>query len=170
MGEATGAVYGRDYVYLGYKPEPRAVIINMSEEIRKAYPTDFYRTPLDELPLMNEVHNLDDIALVASTTADDVSKEWLLTANTRFDVRVIMGIISNYYPSFTPYIESRQILGALAGMKGAAEYEQMLMESGVMQDFGDATKGMATQTSIHLLIIVYIIIGNVGFLARRWKK
>jgi hypothetical protein len=166
----VGAVYGRDYIYLGFKPETRAVIINISEEIRKAFPVDFYRTPLDDLPMMNQVHNFDDIALVVANTADDVSKEWLLTANTRFGVRVIMGIISNYYPSFTPYIESKQILGALAGMKGAAEYEQMLMDKGVLDHFGDASKGMATQSAVHILIIFYIIVGNIGYLVQRSKR
>ena len=165
-----GAEYGKDFVYLGFRPEPRAVLINFSEEIRKAFPEDYYHTPLDDLPLTARVHNYDDIALVVAVTSDDVSLEWLLTANTRYGVEVCMGISANYYPSFTPYINSGQVKGALGGMKGAAEYEQLLMEGGVMKRPGGATRGMAVQTSVHLLIIAYILLGNVGFFLLRKRR
>jgi len=165
-----GAIYGRDYVFLGFRPEARAVIINFSDEIRKAFPGDYYGTLLDDLPAMKSIHNFDDIALAVVTTSDDVSLEWLLTANSRFNVKVIMGIASNFYPSFTPYIESKQILGALGGMKGGAEYEKLLKRAGVASSLGDATAGMATQSSVHLLIITYIVLGNIGYLALRRRK
>ena len=170
IGDEMGAVYGEDYVYLGFKPEPRALLITMSEEIRKAFPVDFYQTPLDDLPMMKGIHNFDDLELAAVSSADDVSLEWLLTANTRFGVRVVMGISSNFYPSFMPYIESGQILGAMGGMKGCAEYEAMLETAGAVEGLGDATRGMATQSSVHLLIIGYILLGNIGYFALRGKR
>jgi hypothetical protein len=171
MRKAAGevAVYGEDYVYLGFKPELRALIISFSEDFRKSFPEDYYHTPLDEIPMMKGVHSLEDLALAVAVTSDDVSFEWLLTANSRFDVRVIMGVGSNYYPSFMPYIESGQILGALGGMKGAAEYETLLAEAGILPETGEAMRGMATQSSVHLLILFYILLGNVGYFAARRK-
>lgn len=170
IARATEAVYGRDYIYLGFKPEPRAIQITFSEEIRNAFPTDFYGNPLDDSPLMSSIHSFDDVAMAVVTTSDDVSLEWLLTANSRFDVKVIMGISSNFYPSFTPYIESRQVIGALGGMKGGAEYEKLLMEAGIVDEPGDSIKGMATQSAVHLLIIFYILMGNIGFILLRKRK
>jgi hypothetical protein len=170
LGDRTGAVYGEDYVYLGFKPELRALIISFSEGIARAFPEDFYGTPLDQIPLMGSVVRLRDLALAVSITADDVSLEWLLTANTRFDMPVIMGIASHFYPSMTPYIDSGQILGALAGMKGASEYEFILMDKGIAEQTGAATRGMTTQTWVHLLIMLFVILGNAGYLASRLRR
>ena len=118
------------------------------DDFRKAFPEDYYHNSLNDLPMMESIHSLDDITLAVATTADDVSFEWLLTGQARFNVKVIMGIGSNYYPSFTPYIESGQIQGALAGMKGAAEYEKLLKEAKIIPELGEATQGMATQSSV----------------------
>jgi hypothetical protein len=166
----TGAAYGEDYVYLGFKPELRALIISFSEAIGKAFPEDFYGTTLNKIALMGSITSLNDLTLIVSITADDVSLEWLLTANTRFDMPVIMGIAAHFYPSMTPYIDSEQILGALGGMKGASEYEKILMDKGVTRSTGAATLGMTTQTFVHLLIILFMILGNAGYLASRLRN
>jgi hypothetical protein len=48
--------------------------------------------------------------------------------------------------------------GLLAGMRGAAEYEQLIGHLDV------ATKLMDAQTLSHLLVILFIILGNIGYL------
>jgi len=63
----------------------------------------------------------------------------------------------------------------LAGMKGAAEYEQLVMErmtKGKM-DWGlrnRGTESMSSQTSAHLAIMAFIIIGNIAFFSSRRRK
>ncbi len=49
-------------------------------------------------------------------------------------------------------------------MKGAAEYE-MLVNKPAM-----ALIGMDSQSLVHLLIIFFVIVGNVAFFATRKKK
>jgi len=64
---------------------------------------------------------------------------------------------SDYYP----YLQSRQIFGLIPGMKGAAEYE-MLVERR-----GQGSRGMPYQMSTHLVILVFMVITNIAYVAQR---
>jgi len=59
-----GKTYGEDYVFLGYKPYPAIVILNMGENFRKPFPKDYYGSELDELPMMKGVVNYSSCALI----------------------------------------------------------------------------------------------------------
>ena len=63
---ADSVKYGRDYVFLGYKPGTVIVMMSIGENIRSAYPTDAYGTPIDSLPMMADIRNYADIPLVNS--------------------------------------------------------------------------------------------------------
>jgi len=63
----------------------------------------------------------------------------------------------------------------LAGMKGAAEYEYAVRK--IMKDEGieklppaKAVKGMDANSIGHLLIMLFIIIGNLGYFAAKRRK
>jgi Trk-type K+ transport system membrane component len=49
-------------------------------------------------------------------------------------------------------------------MKGAAEYEKL------SKNYGRAMVGMDPQSIIHLLIIFFIVIGNVGYFVTKKSK
>ena len=54
-------VNGVDYVFLGYKPYPALVILGMGQNFRLPFPTDYYGTPLDSIPMMKGILNYDQI-------------------------------------------------------------------------------------------------------------
>ena len=65
-------------------------------------------------------------------------------------------------PDLFPFIQSGQMIGVLGGLSGAAEYEAILKYP------GKATAGMSAQSIAHLIIVVFIVFGNVVyFLSRR---
>ena len=47
--------------------------------------------------------------------------------------------------------------GMMGGLAGAAEYETLVQASGT------ATEGMRPQSVVHLIIIAFIILGNVMY-------
>ncbi len=47
-----GAVYGRDYVFLGFKPGYAAVIMALGENVRQAFPADYSGKPISDIPMM----------------------------------------------------------------------------------------------------------------------
>ena len=61
-------------------------------------------------------------------------------------------------------LDAGQIKGMLTGMKGAAEYEPLLDA----KDF--ATRAAGSLSTSHLLIIVLIIIGNIGYISSRRRR
>jgi hypothetical protein len=60
-----------------------------------------------------------------------------------------------------PFYQSGQIKGFLGGLKGAAEYETSIERPA----FG--VRGMGSQTLGHVLIVLFIVLGNLGYLAAR---
>ena len=72
-----------------------------------------------------------------------------------------IGVTGVMATDYYPYLQSGRIFGLMGGLKGAAEYEQLA------DNPGPATKGMAMQMWAHLLIIAFIIVGNIGYFATR---
>jgi len=64
----------------------------------------------------------------------------------------------------TPYYEAGQLVGLSGGMKGSADYEQLVGAPGL------ATRGMDAQSFGHLLIISFIALGNVAYFMTRGRK
>lgn len=60
-----------------------------------------------------------------------------------------------------PYVENGQISGILAGMPGAAEYEALVNIP------GEATGMMAAQSIAHIIIVLFIIFGNIAYYLQR---
>ena len=83
-----------------------------------------------------------------------------------------------------PYVKSGQVRGILAGMPGAAEYESMVknelqkmqnenhpgINSSVAVPTGKATGRMSAQSIAHLVMVLFIILGNISyFIDRRMR-
>ncbi len=156
--EEFGKEYGVDYVNLGYMTGGPVTILGMGNSITGTFPRDYYGTPVGEIPLMDEVSNLSDVALVMEVSAGTPgTREWVQQAVSRFDVRLGSGTTAVGAPNFYPYVSSGQLIGLLGGLKGAAEYETLVGAP------ADATKGMDAQSIVHALIVFFILFGNVVY-------
>ena len=63
-----------------------------------------------------------------------------------------------------PYVQSGQMVGVLAGMPGAAEYESLIGQK------GSATSGMDAQSVAHLVIVLFIVLGNISYFIDRKRS
>jgi hypothetical protein len=163
--EAYGKTYGIDYVFLGYNPDWSGTILRLGESFKGTYPTDQYGKSTDEIPIMQQVETYDDITLLCSIAGSALSEYWAIWAGGRYGVKVISGNTAIQAILIYPYYKAGQIPGFLGGLKGAAEYEKLVDVPGL------GIRGMDAQSVAHALMIVFIVIGNVGyFLARRAKK
>ena len=152
-------VYGIDYVNMGYKAGGMVTIQAMGKNFREVFPSDMNGTPIRELPILNGIENYNNISFVCSFSAGDPGiKQWVQIVRDTFGKPVTGGVTGVSAPGILPYVnEQKQLTGLLAGLKGAAEYE-FLIESP-----GTATGGMDAQSLAHLLIIVFIAIGNINY-------
>ncbi len=168
--EADSIIYGRDYVFLGWQVGPVNAMLTMGESITRFYPVDYYGNRTDTLPLMKEIRNYRNVGLVASLSPSDIPRYWVAYAQNRFGVKVGAGITSVSASEFYPYLQTGQFSGMLVGMKGAAEYEEIIERTLDIKGRRRASESLPSLTYAHLLIIAFIIIGNIGyFMARRQK-
>lgn len=162
--------YGRDYVNLGYRPGNEVAIKAIASDIRKLYATDINGTSLDALPLMKPIKNIFDVDLVLNVSAGyPGAKEWVQYAVTLGDLDLAAGVTGVQAPQLYPYYPD-QMIGMLAALKGAAEYEAALgdkYEQYRDPQKNDATRRMGPQLFAHLLMVGLIILGNVVHFANR---
>lgn len=157
-------VYGADWIYLGFRPQYTAAILGMGESIAEVFSTDYNGVAISDLPLAQRVRNYDDIALVVSVADGSMPTYWVEYAANRYGETVIAALSAVMVTSFTPYLESGQIAGILTGLKGAAEYEQLLGAPAA------GTRGMAAQSAAHVLIAVLVLWGNIDSWRRRKSR
>lgn len=161
IGAEHGKVRGVDYTFLGYKPYPAITILAMGSNYRVPFPTDFYGTPVDSIPMMQDIHNFSNVACVVSLAGGNVADMWIQYGNAKYGVPVALGVTGVMASDYYPYLQSGQIFGLLPGVKGAAEYERLRGR------LGEASRGMPYQVTSHLLIILAMLVANIGFVAQR---
>ncbi len=155
---------GIDYIFLGYKPYPAMVIQAMGLNFRVVFPTDYYGTPLDSIPMMKGVANFDQCELVVDLAAGNVAEMWITYGHGNYNVPLALGVTGVMAADMYPYLGSKQIFGLMAGLLGAAQYEKLA------DNYGRAGDGMRIQLFAHIVIILFIVMGNVGYFVTRRRK
>ena len=167
--------YGVDYVNLGYKPGGEAVIKGIASDIRTLYTVDLQGTSINDIPMMKDVINIEDFDFVFSLSAGyPGSKEWVQYACDPNNIPLSTGCTSIQVTDIMPYVENDQIRGILAGMPGAAEYESLveaeLQKMEIVGKPGEASGMMAAQSIAHVVIVLFIIFGNISYFITRKKN
>lgn len=155
---------GIDYVFLGYKPYPAVVIQAMGLDFRVPFPTDYYGTSLNDIPMMQGVKNFDQCKFVMDMAAGNVAEMWITYGHGNYNVPLALAVTGVMGADMYPYLNSGQIFGLAAGLLGAAQIEKFC------DNPGRAIDGMRIQLFAHILIILFIIMGNVGFFVARRRE
>lgn len=170
-------VYGEDYVNLGFKSGNEGVIKVIITDLRGLYTTDSRGTNIDQIPMCQHVRNVQDMDLIVNVSgAYPGTKEWVQYAVTPYPdkIRMVAGCTGVQAPLMYPYIP-QQLAGLLGAIKGAAEYEALVVEKYLGDDpdrmYLEAKRRMGPQLVAHLLMIGLIVAGNcVFFMQRRREK
>jgi hypothetical protein len=164
IAKEYGKKYGEDYVFLGYQPYPAIVIMAMGQDYRLAFPKDYYSTPLDQIPMMKGVKNYQNVALVLNITATSGIDFWITYGQGRYKFPLAAAASAVMAPNYYNYVQSGQLVGLIGGLRGAAEYEELIDHPAL------AVRGMFVQSVAHLLIVALIIMGNVMFVIERARR
>jgi hypothetical protein len=157
-----GYVYGRDYVNWGYRPAYLLAILGIVKDIPGTIGSDYQATPLAKLPAMKGVKGVkESVSMCLCVTGSATWGYWTTWVYGQIRTPIGLGVTGIIAPEIFPYLDSGQVSGLMAGMKGAAEYEDLLGEK------KDGFKAMKSQNMAHLLVILLIILGNIGFFASR---
>ena len=122
---------------------------------------DYNNLPLEQIPMMKKIKNYEDISLIISVTDGDMPVWWVDYAVSRYHMKLTVATTAVMATSFYPFLSAGQMVGLLGGLKGAAEYEMLIKKPGMGQ------RGMDSQSVCHLVIILLVIAGNVGYFLRK---
>lgn len=157
-------VNGVDYTFLGYKPYFALVILGMGQNFRIPYPTDYYGHPLDSIPMMQNVTNYDQVKVVVDISGGNIADAWISYGQGRYNFPMAMGLTGVMAADYYPYLNSGQLFGLMGGLLGAAQYEKLADNPGPAMD------GMRIQVFAHMVIILFIVLGNIGYFMTRKNR
>ena len=157
-----GAKYGDDFVFLGYKAGGEAVILNMGQDLRRAFDRDVHGNPLTEMRVTRSISSLRDMSYVIDLASGSPGvDEWIQFGQERYGFPFAAGVTAVMAPDYFPFLQSGQMQGLLGGLAGAAEYEHLIGRE------GQAVNGMRPQSVGHIVIIGLILFGNLAFFLGR---
>jgi len=170
--EFPDKIWGEDYINIGFKAGGIGVLKVILTDFRKMYLTDVNGTDLDSVSIFDNVRSLKDMDLLISIGGGYPGvKEWVLFAGSPGGIPTAGGCAAVSAPNLYPYYP-KQVIGLLGGIKGAAEYESLLMKN--YPQFSDmptpGIKMMGPQTLAHLVVIAFIVIGNLSFFFGKKRK
>lgn len=156
--------YGKDWINIGYRPPTNyeMQILSMGQDTWRAWGKDMNGTPMSQIPMMKGVRNAQKFGMVLETTGSATLPAWISFMGQTYKVPIAYGPTAVMVPEGYNYVDTGQIVGMIPGLVGAAQYDEMLHHRGF------AARGADALSMAHLLIIVLIILGNLGyFISRR---
>ncbi len=159
LAEEYHKVYGVDYAFLGWKTGGSLLIMGMGENFKETWEMDYYGTRLEDMPIMQNVNNYNDISLVIDLCGSGVYNYWIIYAYVQYHQKIAAGITAVMAADAYPQLQAGQLIGLLGGLRGAAEYEQLIKHPSL------GSAGMEAQSWAHIAIILFIILGNIGYYA-----
>jgi hypothetical protein len=157
-----GAVYGEDYVFIGYVAGTQTAMAGVLGDLHDLVTNDYQGNPISGMSILDDVGGADDIDLVAyMTTSGDIAEGWVYQAYSQYNMDVIGGTLSMMTTSIKPYYDSGQLLGIMDGIKGAADLEFLTGHA------GDAIVSSDILTFSQTLVLIFIAVGNISYFMTR---
>jgi hypothetical protein len=151
-----------DFVNLGFKEGREVVMVQLGQDIQSVYPQDHSGRDVSTMPIMQGIRNYEDLTLIINISAGyPGTKEWVQQVRSRYRIPIVAGCTAVSAPEYYPYVQSGQLAGLLGGLAGAAEYEKLV--GGTVS----AARKMDAQSLGHVMIILFIVMGNVVYFLRR---
>jgi len=157
--EGRGFTYGTDFVNLGYMAGLETAVRFFALDCL-VIPVDTRGNTVAELPIMQNVKTVMDFAFVMQFNAGG-PETWIRQVVDPMGIKFALGTVTVSVPSALPYYNSGQIVGLLVGLRAAAEYEALTKIPGQGASMMDA------QSMAHLLILAFILLGNIGYFASK---
>jgi hypothetical protein len=113
---------------------------------------------------MQGIRTAKDIKFLIDITPSATYEAYIQFLQGPFQIPMGLAPTSVMVPEAFNRLDSKQIVGMMAGLKGAIEYEQLLGE------LGSANRASVSLSFAHLLVILFIVLGNVAMLLERRQR
>ncbi len=171
-------IYGIDYIQLGFKAGNQGLINAIFSDLKGMYTTDAAGIDINSFPMMEKIDGLKSFDLILGVCSGKPGlKEWVQFAGDRGNIPVAGGVTAVEAPLLYPYYPT-QLLGLMGGLQGAAELEAALVIHYPESEYpkyrtlenSRAVRLMGPQTVAHLVIIFFVIVGNLAFFIQQNRE
>lgn len=157
-------VEGVNWVNFGYKPDQENYLKGFVLNIPQQVGIDRRGIPLSTLPVMQGITTAADVKLLADVTPSDTYNGYIKFMTQSYKIPLCVAPTSVMAPEAFNRLDSGQVVGLMSGLQGAVEYEQLL---GLP---GKATSASLSSSAAHLLIIGFILLGNLAMILERRQR
>ncbi|GDX40202.1 hypothetical protein LBMAG21_04940 [Armatimonadota bacterium] len=161
LGKEYHSVEGVDWINWGYKVDAKNYLKGFVRDIVGVVKTNNKTEPLTKFPVMEGIKTASDIKLLVNITPSSVYQTYLQFVAGPLKVPMVVAPTSVMVPEVFNYLDSKQISGMMPGLPGAGEYEGKLGTNTKVTRFANSA------SFAHILIIFFIIMGNVAMLLER---
>jgi len=164
VAKEMGKKYGVDWMSFGFQPFSAQIIQGLGTNLPRTLKRDKFGTPLSQIPMMKGIENAQNLCMVAEVTPSGTVPTWISFIGQPYRVPIAYAPTSVMLAEGYNLVDAKQVVGMIPGLVGAAEYDKLLGHSGF------ALRGANALSTSHILIIVLIILGNVGYLMSRRQQ
>lgn len=160
MCTEAGYSEGVDFVVLPYLAGGETLFGAIATDLKSTYTS----VPAGQYELWDSVGGAEDLDLFVDCGGGE-SQRWAIGhVHARHGTPTIALITAVILAVCQPYFTSRQFVGMVSGLNGAAEYEVLAQVPGL------AAAGMDAQSLGHAWVILTIVLGNVAYFITRTRK
>lgn len=147
---------GVNWVHLGFVTGGETGVAALAADIRSVIKNDYYGTPIEEIPLLENINHATDFDAIVWHGAAETSIPWgIRQIVVPFDIPMTGSVTLVDIASMGPYIDAGLLNGVAGGLKGSADYEYL------MRMTGPALAQIMTVNIAGLFWIILIIMGNI---------
>ena len=155
--------YGQNIVNVGYLAGGESAIKKFIEAPGSTFINDHRGKPLASMPIMAGLKDINDITLILDFQTGSPGYQDFLRQLPAGGPLYAAGIVTVSVPNVMPYLNSGQLAGLLQGLRGGAEYEVLIEEP------GEGAARMDAQSLGHVVIVTFIIVGNLAYFGSKRK-
>ena len=156
------AMYGKNFVRLGIIPTDRASRKLWASNMRSIFTSDYYYTPFDQLPMLDNVNGAADydLIVVLGSYSTEMMEDWVIP----FDIEMLYTSTQTLVKAWYYVITAGHVKSALAGVVAGAEYERLLGVTGL------SAKYMFALSCMVFFGIAILIGTNIRYFQQRSRQ
>jgi hypothetical protein len=159
--ERYDAVYGVDYIHIGYIAGTETAMAAIGTDLRATTSTDYHGDALSGFSIMDGINGAEDFdLLICYTTGGDQSEGWVRQWVTVYGTNYMCSVLAMMVPTMLPYQDAGQVISVTSGAQ-AGEMESLVRVP------ARGIKSADVITLTHILVIGYVVIGNVAALVKK---
>ncbi len=164
LGKEYGSIEGVNWINWGYRVDAKNFLKGFVQDIPAVIKTTNRQedvTNLNKFPIMKGIKTASDIKLLINIAPSNIYQTYVQFVAGAKKVPMAVAPTSVMVPEVFNYLDSGQIIGMMPGLPGAGEYESLLGTNTKVTRFANSA------SFAHILIILFIVLGNVAMLLER---